>query len=200
MGDEINPTTWLGLLKAGDSQAAQRLWEAYFERLVGLAQRKLSGIPTRAFDGEDIALAAFDSFYRGVRKGHFPELNDRNDLWQILVMLTARKAIDQKLHERRDKRGGGHVRGESAFDGRDDLQRGIERVIASDPTPEFAAEVAEEFRTLLQQLGDDDLRRLAVAKFEGHSNEEIARQRGISVRSVERKLAVIRGLWKEKLR
>lgn len=199
MGNDASSTTWLGLLKEGDSQAAQKLWEAYFERLVGLAHRKLAGFQARAFDGEDIALAAFDSFYRGVKKGQFPQLNDRGDLWQILVMLTARKAIDQKVHERRGKRGGGDVRGESAFDGRDDLERGIDRVLGSEPTPEFAAEVAEEFRELLQLLGDEELRQIAVAKFEGYSNDEIARMRDISLRSVERKLAVIRGLWKEKL-
>jgi DNA-directed RNA polymerase specialized sigma24 family protein len=111
-------------------------------------------------------------------------------------MLTVRKAIDQKLHERAAS-GGGQVRGESAFDGRDD-PGGIDRVLGSEPTPEFAA-VAEEFRELLQ-LEDDDLRQIAIAKFEGYSNDDIAQKRDISLRSVERKLAVIRGLWKEKLR
>src|SRR6516225_6362744 len=94
-------TDWLGLLKGGDSAAAQRLWEAYFRRLVGLARAKLQGTPRRATDEEDVALSAFDSFCRGAAQGRFPQLLDRLDLWQLLVLLTARKAFDLAQHERR---------------------------------------------------------------------------------------------------
>ena len=83
---------WLGLLKAGDSTAAQPLWQRYFARLVGLARAKLRGTPRRAADEEDVALSAFDSFCRAAGQNRFPRLLDRDDLWQVLVMLTARSS------------------------------------------------------------------------------------------------------------
>ena len=49
-------THWIGLLEAGDPAAAQKLWQAYFQRLVGLARKKLRGTPRRAADEEDVAL------------------------------------------------------------------------------------------------------------------------------------------------
>jgi hypothetical protein len=102
-------THWLRQLQAGEPAAAQPLWECYFQRLAALARKRLLGSPRRAADEEDVALSAFDSFCRGAERGRFPQLVDRSDLWQLLVLLTARKAARLKLHERRQKRGGGKV-------------------------------------------------------------------------------------------
>src|SRR5262245_47242133 len=100
-------THWIGRLKAGEHAAAQALWERYFQRLVGLARKILQGQPRRAADEEDVALSAFASFCRGAEGGRFPQLGDRDDLWQILVVLTARKAYRQMTYESAQKRGGG---------------------------------------------------------------------------------------------
>ena len=75
--------------------------EAYFHRLVALARDRLRGTPRRAADEEDVALAAFDSFYRRAERGQFPKLEDRDDLWQLLFVLTVRKAIDLTRREAR---------------------------------------------------------------------------------------------------
>ena len=50
MGDGDNITQWIGGLKAGDQEAARRLWESYFHRLVRLVERKLPAQARRAFD------------------------------------------------------------------------------------------------------------------------------------------------------
>src|SRR5260221_7531117 len=102
-------TRWISGLKQGDQSAAQSLWEAYFRRLVGLAHARLRDAPRRMADEEDVALSAFDSFCRGVRAGRFPRLDDRDDLWQILVTITVRKAIDLRKYEGRQSRGMGRV-------------------------------------------------------------------------------------------
>src|SRR6516225_3478590 len=108
-------TRWIGPLKAGDADAAQKLWEAYYARLVGLARKKLRGVRRRVADEEDMALSAFDSFCRGAQRGKFPLLRDRHNLWPLLVRITVRKAADQIQHDHRAKRGGGRVRGDSAL-------------------------------------------------------------------------------------
>src|SRR6516225_3701992 len=100
-------TGLLERLKSGDHEAARLLWQRYFPRLVALARKKLQAAPRRVADEEDVALSAFDSFCRRAEQGHFPDLKDRDGLWALLVVLTARKAADQLRHQQRDKRGGG---------------------------------------------------------------------------------------------
>jgi DNA-directed RNA polymerase specialized sigma24 family protein len=191
-------TVWIAQLKAGDAVAAQRLWESYFPRLVGLARKRLRETPRRAADEEDVALSAFDSFCRGAEQGRFPRLTDRDNLWHLLVTITARKALQLVRHERRQKRGGGTVRGDSAFHATPETpedEAGLEQVVGPEPTPEFAAQMAEEYQQLLARLGEGDLRQVAVWKMEGYGNEEIAAKLGCVPRTVERKVALIRTLW-----
>src|SRR5437879_6530897 len=61
MSADGSVSRWITELKAGDDVAAQKLWQGYFHRLVGLARMKLRGAQRRAEDEEDAALSAFDS-------------------------------------------------------------------------------------------------------------------------------------------
>ena len=38
---------------------------------------------------EDVALSAFNSLCRGLENGRFPKLQDRDDLWRLLVVIAA---------------------------------------------------------------------------------------------------------------
>jgi DNA-directed RNA polymerase specialized sigma24 family protein len=183
-------TCWLDGLRAGDPAAAQPLWDGYVRRLVGLARRRLRGAAPAAAGAEDVALSAFDSFCRGVARGRFPRLNDRDDLWQVLVLLTARKAADLLRAERAQKRGG-RARPLPADGG-----PGLSAVIGREPTPSFAAQVAEECRRRLDRL-DGELREVALLKMEGYTNAEVAAKLGRSLATVERKLKLIRRTWEE---
>ncbi|WP_435016268.1 ECF-type sigma factor [Tundrisphaera sp. TA3] len=188
---------WLGNLKEGDHAAVQPLWEKYFDRLVRLARGKLAGGRGLAADEEDVALSAFDSFCRAASQGRFPILADRDDLWKLLVSLTARKAINLRKHAARGKRGGGRVLDEAALDGGDPGAAGLDAMIGDGPTPEFAAQVAEQCRRLLDLLGDESLRQVAIWKFEGYTNEQIGERLGRSPRTVAYKLEMIRKLWEQ---
>jgi DNA-directed RNA polymerase specialized sigma24 family protein len=187
-------TALVEYLQAGDHEAAQPLWERYYPRLVGLARERLRGTPRRVADEEDVALSAFDSFCRGVEQGRFPQLKDRDGLWALLVLITVRKAADLVQYNRRERRGGGQVRGDSAWAGKDgDMGAdGLDGLEARDPTPDVAAQLAEEFQRLLDRLDNDELRRIAVWKLEGYTNAEIASRLGCAEVSIERRLRLIR--------
>ncbi len=73
-------TVWIEQLKAGESAAAEQLWEGYFRRLVALAPPPPARPALAAADEEDVALSAFDSFCRNAEQGRFPQLLDRDDL------------------------------------------------------------------------------------------------------------------------
>jgi DNA-directed RNA polymerase specialized sigma24 family protein len=174
-------------LTAGDGEVAQNLWERYFRRMVELARSKLRASVKAAADEEDVALSAFHSFCRAAAEKRFPRLANRDDLWQLLVVLTARKAIDQRKYNTRKKRA------HSATRPLDDAV--LETVIGSDPDPAFAALVADEFRVLMDRLDDAQLRQIALRKMEGYTNEEVADELKCTVRTVGRRLALIRDLW-----
>jgi RNA polymerase sigma factor (sigma-70 family) len=189
MSDEGTITHLIARLKRGDRDAAQGLWETYFPRLVTMARARLRGLVAWA-DEEDVVQTAFHSFYQGVERGQFPSLRGRNDLWSLLFVLTVRQAINLVKHERRQSRGGGRLVSLGALE--EDLLDGL---LSTEPSPELAAQMADECRRLLGRLRDDSLRAVALWKMEGHTNREIASRLGCVETTVERKLRTIRGLW-----
>jgi DNA-directed RNA polymerase specialized sigma24 family protein len=191
-------TYWIAGLKAGDPGPAQQLWQTYFHRLVVRARPRLAGMPRRAADEEDVALSAFDSFCRGAEQGRFPKLHDRSDLWQLLVVITDRKAVDLVHHERRARRGGGQVLDEAALTGADSSTAfPFHGIAGREPSPEFAALLAEQCQRLLACLDDEELRSVALWKLEGYTIEEIAAKLGCVARTVDRRLRLIRSTWEK---
>ncbi len=196
-------TRWICDLKAGDVNAFQPLWDRYYSMLVERARVNLGSLRKAkpVSDEDDVASSAFHSLYQGLREGRFPRLEDRDDLWRLLVYLTACKAVDHHRAEKRRKRGGGKVRNEgdlvaAGADG-DDEGNPLDRIIGSEPSPEFAAMLAEEYHRRLEGLGDETLRRIAELKLACHSNEQIRQQLGCSLRSVTLKLELIRKKWQQ---
>jgi DNA-directed RNA polymerase specialized sigma24 family protein len=191
---------WILGAKEGRSQAINALWGQYFQRLVRLARQRLAELPRRVADEEDLALSAFASFCRAAEEGRLPDLADRDGLWRLLITITAQKAIDQARHDGRAKRGGGHVRGESAlaFGDPADTSHGLDEVVGDSPTPEFAAIMAEECSRLLKSL-EDDLQQVTLAKMENCTNQEIADRLDCSISTVERSLRLIRKIWQREM-
>jgi DNA-directed RNA polymerase specialized sigma24 family protein len=194
--DEGSITRWIAGVKGGDLTAAQPLWERYFARMVELARARLRASRCRdaASDEEDAALSAFDSLCAGLARGQFPRLADRDDLWRLLVVITTRKVQAQARRQLRQKRGGGRVQTAANLadpDGQDDDDL-LAQAVGSEPTPEFAALVAEEYRRLLARLDDDVLRQVAILRMEGFTTDEVAEQLGCARRTVTRQLALIR--------
>jgi DNA-directed RNA polymerase specialized sigma24 family protein len=198
MSDDAEIISWIEKLKEGDDdRAAQAIWENYFDKLAAFARQRLSAFPRRAVDEEDVALSALQSFFRGVAEKRFPTLNDRYDLWKVLVTITARKVVAQRRRHFAQKRGGGRVQGESGFSiGLSDSSQGggIDQVLGSEPTPELALSLAEQCGDLLSCL-DERQKPIALLKMEGFTNQEIAERLDVALRTVERRLEQIRYLW-----
>tara|TARA_B100000700_G_scaffold53021_2_gene56415 strand:- start:1992 stop:2456 length:465 start_codon:yes stop_codon:yes gene_type:complete len=84
-------TQWLHALKEGDDESATQIWQRYFSGLATIAQKYLQASPKRMADEEDVVINAFQAFFNGVKHDTFRQLEDRHDLWQILVMLILSK-------------------------------------------------------------------------------------------------------------
>jgi DNA-directed RNA polymerase specialized sigma24 family protein len=170
-------------LKAGDSAAIDGLLERYRARVTGLARKRLRGAPRMVEDEDDIANKALWSLCKGARDGKFPRLNDRQDLWGLLVVITIRKATDQIAFWNAAKRRPPKATDQAVGD--DDLiQRG--------PGPETLNILCEEYDRLLELLGNDVLRQIAEWSVAGFQVEEIAEKIGCSRTTVFRKLRLIK--------
>ena len=195
--DPGSVTRWINDLKGGELDAAQPLWERYFADLVRLARARLRATPRTAADEEDVALSAFDSFCAGRRAAASPGstiATTSGGSWS--PSLPARPPT-KPCASGAQKRGGGRVRSEAelAGGGPEGDANLFGQVAGPEPTPEFAAMVAEECRRLLETLGDETLRQIALERMEGDTNEEIAARLGCSLRTVTNKLTLIRKRW-----
>jgi len=94
--------------------------------------------------------------------------------------------MNAERDERREKRGGLVDFADPGI---------LNKIAGEEPTPEFAALVADESRRLFEKLADDSLREVVRLRLEGYSNDEIAKALDCGLRTVERKLAVIRKRW-----
>ena len=193
-------TRWLRHLEAGDQDAARLLWERYYRELVELARARLGQTPRRIADEEDIALSVLRCLCEGAAQGQFAAVVNRRELWQLLATITVRKVINQQRLLKKQKRGGGRVRGDSVLEvGDGDGGAGFDEILGDAATPEVLAIAVEEYQRLMRVLDDDRLRTIAQCKLEGHRNEEIADRLGLACRSIERKLQRIRQIWEAEL-
>lgn len=189
MNDPSQITFWIGKLKAGDDEAAAKVWDQFFHRVRALAEKKLGTLPRRAYDADDLALSAINALCIGAREERFRQLETGRDLWQLLALITARKAANVWQKQARIKEVG-----ESVLDGHaGGSVQGMARVPAGGPDDLLDA-IDDTCVELFRRL-DDRLRRVALLRLQGYSNDEIAAQIGRSVKSVERYLKLVRDRW-----
>jgi len=185
---ESNPTDsvshWIEGLRDGDSVAAQQLWDRYFQRLVTVARARLQGL-SHDVSGQDIALSALKSVVIGVQENRYPNLVDRESLWPLLVTITARKSISEQRRQLAQKR----------TRTRECSWEEVQEYVGTDPSPEFALEVADYLEQLLTSLGDRSLPRVVEMKLGGFTHQEVAAELGCTERTVKRKLRLIRQEW-----
>lgn len=182
---------WINGLKAGEQDAAQKLWERYAGQLIRMARRRLGTAPRSVIDEEDVAQTVFSTICRGATDGRFQKVNNRDELWWLLVAITRQKVADHMRREGALKRGAGRVHSESQFLGLAG-ESAFDRIMADEPTPDFLAMLDEQFQRLLGLLRDDRLREIVILRLEGYTVAEIAKKLGIGIRAVERKLQLIR--------
>jgi RNA polymerase sigma factor (sigma-70 family) len=183
--DSQSITRLIRAVQDGSSSAVRPLLSTYFDRLVRLASRRLRNLPGLAGYDEDLALRSFQSVCQRLRDPTRPlDLSGRDDLWRLLATRTISRAIDLIRRHR-----------PAEVPGDED----VAQLLTRDPTPEEAAELADECRRLLDSLQEPELRQIALWKVEGYTHEEIAARLDCVPRTIERKVSRIRLLWRHEL-
>jgi DNA-directed RNA polymerase specialized sigma24 family protein len=166
--------------------AARELWEYFFADLMCYARRKLHSAHavTGFADEEDAAERAFTKVCHGIERGQL-KLGNRIDLYKVLRSATTHEVIKHLHHSKR------HV-GHTSDDA----------VLAQLPdtalTPELLLLAYDACQRLLDLLEFDELRRIAIWKLAGYTNEAIRSKVGCSLATLERLLAHIRETWRQK--
>ncbi|MCU0960994.1 MAG: ECF-type sigma factor [Pirellulaceae bacterium] len=181
-------THWLQLLRGGDQEAAARLWDRYVHRLHALLRTRICGA---AYDEQDVALSAFHVLCRGMAEGRYPQLSNRDELWQLLATIAVRKSRDRREAEMCAKRSGGNVL--SA-----DIAQ-LDKLASTLEDPEFEALMADECRRLLDLLQNPRLEQVVLWKLDGYTHDEIADKLGLTRWSVGRMLQCVRRVWETQL-
>ena len=192
MNDNDSLAGWVELANAGDAAAQAELWERFFPQLLKLARARLQGRGLRIGDEEDVVASVFQSYFRGAQENRFPDLRGRDSLWRLLSRMTQRKAIDWLRHAERQKR---RAFGQSAI-GQAGAAMPLDDVPGNVRSPLLEVVAIDECRRLMELL-TPELRAIAVLKFEGYTNREIAAQQTCSIATVERRLGLIREIWSD---
>lgn len=189
-------------LKSGDEQAVHAIYERYVNRFHEIITRRLRGRVNRIADEEDVSNSVLNSFFMGVNENRFPSLNDSDDLWQILGMLTKQKIVKYLRYFHRQKRGSGLVRGDSVFDSgaMQNANMGPDHPRQTPQSPDAQMMEHEYLASLMDSLPNERIQEVAMMRLNGYSNQEIADQLDTSVRSVGRKLSLIRAQWSQVLK
>lgn len=184
-------TGWIFDLQHGDDEAERKLWQRYFQRMAGLARKHIPNYSGRIADEEDVALSAFESFFRRSGEGKLREVQGRDELWRLLALITKRKALNAVRHDEAAKRGGGRLR----------LETQSLEIADSEPTPQHAVEILDEVERLLDVVlaQEDQLRFIVIRKLEGYGTAEIASRLNCTQRTVQRKFERICILWEADL-
>ncbi len=178
-------------LLEGDPASGQELWKRCFPRLFGLANSVLRNHQL-AQGAEDAVQEAFFQFLQRVRSGRYADALRRDDMWRILGQFTVQRARKILRNERTKKRGGGKVFRES------ELARSHSDAFKLDALFSTIATVDCDmiFEELLSKL-DSELREIALLRLAGYTNSEIKVLQSCSLRSVERRVQLIRSIWGE---
>jgi hypothetical protein len=183
---------WLKELKTGDSLAVEAIWHRYYQRVVELASRKMKVNPDRAVDGEDIAQLAMHRFCTNATLGCYPNLDDREQLWDLLVVFTLNRIRKHLRACNRLKRSGLHTQvfEFSQLEVLKDLQ-----------TPEAPTIMADMVDAWLKRLDQEDpsgqLKQIAIWSMDGISGSDIARILKKRKSFVLHQIRLIRLLWEE---
>lgn len=193
MSAEDPITLWIDQLRDHDPEAAAQIWRHFGIRILAAARRRLPAKNRAGYDEEDAAQSAFHSLCTGLSRGRFTDIQNRDSLWRLLLVIISRKISARRRYNARQCREAARSVQESTL--LHDSEQGLDSLPASTLSPEYAAQFEEICEEMFSGLESESLRQVGLLKMEGFTDEEIATRLNCSRRTVQRRLEVIRRNW-----
>ncbi len=175
-------TRLLSGVKKADEEAVHDLFLRCYSRVAEIGRRKLVNKPTRrGFDEDDAANSAFIQFLKEAKDGKFEmKLENREDFWQIVTVLVADN-IAKRLRSERAKKRGGEAAAAVTVDQ-------VPQAICDLEDPTLETEIADAKAVFLSRLPSHEHREVVEFMSAGLTQEQIAAELNLSVRTVARRL------------
>lgn len=186
-------TEWLAGLKSGNSVAEAALWDRFFDRICAIAKRRLGTFGTSVRDEEDLALSAMNALMHGAQEGRFHRLENRDDAWQLLHMILARKISNHRRYTRVRRETAEADLVTTASESSHGFMDQLQALVTAEDSLDSLGPECEELLALLEPK----LRDVALLKLSGYSNAETAERLCRSIPTIERYLKLIRLTWKD---
>lgn len=186
-------SVWIAGLQTGDAEAFESIWRRYAQQLAADVERRLFS-RSAIYNGDDVAQSVFTAIWTAAESGRLQDVRSRDELWWFLTAIARQKEINRLRHETAKKRGGGNVATETTLGGQSGCFS-MDWLLGDAPAPDFIVEMQEQYTILMASLGDELLVQIAHARLAGYDVAEVAERVGVSHRTVERKLKVIRSRW-----
>lgn len=181
-------------LKSGNPTATHAIWERFYPKLVQAANKRLLKNPDPATSGEDIAQSSFRNVCLGVLEGKYPQLENRDDLWRLLMSSMINRVRSHYRSINAQKR---TVAQQESIDWIDD------ELLTELNSHEAQSQLDDLIDFLLVKLDQEDssgeLRQIALLYLHEHSASEIAKILHKRKTNILHKVQLIRSLWEESL-
>jgi RNA polymerase sigma-70 factor (ECF subfamily) len=162
------------MVRDGDEDAANTLYERYARRVLGLVEAKLGSRLRRTTEPEDVVQSVFKSIFRGVQSGNY-DAPPGSTMWNLFAVIAVNKLRRKAAHQSAQRR---DISRRVPLDSVDD------REIIDDKSVEYFEVYVRETLDSLRQLD----REIVTLRIQGHAVDEIAQLIGRSRRTVERSL------------
>jgi RNA polymerase sigma-70 factor (ECF subfamily) len=170
-------------LRCGEGAAAAEVHRRFVRRLLSLARGQFEPWVRARADHEDVVQSAFKSVFARLERGEFT-LDDWDDLWSLLTVITVRKCHRRGAALRARRRDA--AREVTAPPGGNDTgSEGAWEIPDRAPTPAEAAILAETLEGWLQGLSSRE-RTIVQLGLEGYTTQAIAERLGRTERTVRR--------------
>jgi len=187
MAESPLPDSFVNSLRQGNPEATKKIFDAYVNKLVAMARKRISQRFAGRIDAEDIVQSVFRTFFHRAKQGQF-ELNDEDDICKMLARITVHKTFRQIAHHQAGKRDAGRDLGSG-----DSSQDLMVNLMSREPSPEEATALLDQMEHFLAQLRQED-RDILEMRMQGFSTLEIAQKLSITDRKIRRLMERIRGL------
>lgn len=165
-------------LNEADENAMSELFDQYSGQLVKLASENIHPTLKKRFDGEDIVQSVFRTFFRRHQEGKF-QIDRAQQLWSLLVTITLCKTRSHTRRHLAEKR-----------NARSEIKSGDFEFIDRNASREDAVALWEEINAVLAGL-PPKASEILVARLQGNSKTEIAKELGVSRQTIYRILKLI---------
>jgi DNA-directed RNA polymerase specialized sigma24 family protein len=180
----------ISLVRSGDQDAAEVVFDRYAQQLARLAERHLSRRVAQRVDGDDVTQSVFRTFFRRTEDGEF-QIRSSDQLWKLLVTITIRKAQMQGRRHGAGKR-------DATLEANDSVA--LLAAMGREPGPDEARILDDEIERVLRTVPDhqrDLYRQVLELKLAGHSNREVAGQLNLQPRYIDRMIERLQDRFEE---